>query len=248
MNDQRLNLPKFYITAPSPCPYLGEKMERKIFTNLDGPNPNRKHSDYSQKGFRRSQNIVYRPACENCTKCVSVRVRVQDFIPGKSLARTIRKFQNLIVNDQDPFATAEQFELLKTYLDARHAGGSMSDMDEFEYAEMVESSPVMTRLVEYRSQRPQGTKHRQGDLAAIALTDIVSDGLSLVYSFFKTDKANSGLGTFIILDHILKAQTAGLSYLYLGYWIKDSKSMGYKERFRPLEFYSENGWHDLPKQ
>ena len=248
MNDQPLKLPKFYLTAPSPCPYLGEKMERKLFTHLEGSNPNRRHSSFSKLGFRRSQNIVYRPACENCSKCISVRVRVQDFSLSKSLARTVKKFDGLVVGDQDPFATAEQFDLLKSYPATRHAGGSMSDMDEFEFADMVEGSPVMTRVVEYREPGPKGAKHRSGDLVGVALTDVMSDGLSLVYSFFKTSKPYSGLGTYIILDHIQKTQATELSHLYLGYWIKDSKSMAYKARFRPLEFYSEDGWEDLPKQ
>ena len=220
MNDQSLKLPKFYITAPTPCPYLKDKMERKVFTALSGPDPARRHEALSHMGFRRSQNIVYRPACEDCKKCISV-----------------------------PYASFEQFDLLKSYLTARHAGGGMAEMDEFEFSEMIESSPVMTRLIEYREQRPEpeGAKHRSGSLAGVALTDIMSDGLSLVYSFFKTDKAASGLGTFIILDHIQKARAAGLSYLYLGYWVKDSKTMAYKARFQPLELLSDDDWVNFPK-
>ena len=248
MNDQSLKLPKFYITAPTPCPYLEEKMERKVFTDLSGPDSVKRHETLSQMGFRRSQNIVYRPACEGCKKCISVRVRVQDFEPGKTMARTLRKFQDLVVEDQVPYASFEQFDLFISYLKARHAGGGMAEMDEFEFSEMVENSPVMTRLVEYRGKGPEGTKHRSGSLAGVALTDVMSDGLSLVYSFFKTEKPYSGLGTFIILDHIQKAKAAGLSYLYLGYWVKDSKTMAYKARFQPLEFLSDDGWINLPKQ
>ncbi|MCH8082169.1 MAG: arginyltransferase [Proteobacteria bacterium] len=247
MNDQSLKLPKFYITAPTPCPYLKDKMERKVFTVLSGSDPARRHEALSHMGFRRSQNIVYRPACEDCKKCISVRVRVQDFKPSKTMARTVRKFHGLAVEDQVPYASFEQFNLLKSYLTARHAGGGMAEMDEFEFSEMVESSPVMTRLIEYREMEPEGAKHRSGSLAGVALTDIMSDGLSLVYSFFKTDKAASGLGTFIILDHIQKARAAGLSYLYLGYWVKDSKTMAYKARFQPLEFLSGDDWVNSPK-
>lgn len=248
MNDQSSQFPKFYMTAPTPCPYLEGRIERKIFTDLTGPDPAERLESFNQMGFRRSQNIIYRPACEGCTKCISVRVRVKDFTPNKSMMRTLKKFHHLEVEDQAPFATCDQFDLLKSYLKNRHNGGGMANMDEFEFSEMVESSPVMTRLVEYRKTGLEGASHRKGELAGVALTDVMSGGLSLVYSFFNTEKKYSGLGTFIILDHIQRAKAAGLSYVYLGYWVKDSKNMAYKSRFQPLEYLSEEGWANLPKQ
>jgi len=246
MNEQSSKYTKFYLTNPSPCPYLDGQVERKVFTDLGGTNPSRLHEAFSQMGFRRSQNIVYRPACEGCKKCISLRVRVQDFEPTKSMARTLKKFEPLVVEDQAPVATYEQFELLKSYLGSRHAGGGMAGMDEFEYSEMVESSPILTRVVEYSEAGPKGTSNRKGDLVGVALTDVMSDGLSLVYSFFNTTRDYSSLGTFIILDHILRARAAGLSYVYLGYWVQESKSMAYKARFRPVEYLSNGRWTDLP--
>lgn len=241
MNDQSTIFPKFYMTAPSPCPYLEGKMERKVFTDLMGADSVQRHEQFNQIGFRRSQNIVYRPACEGCTKCVSVRVLADQFKPGKTMRRTLKKFENLILEDLDPIATYEQFDLLKSYLKNRHGAGGMSEMDEFEYSEMVELSPVTTRIVEYREPALEG-RFRKGTLAGVALTDVMTDGLSLVYSFFRTDERFSGLGTFIILDHIKRAASAGLPFVYLGYWVKGSKSMDYKNRFLPQERLTKTGW------
>jgi len=246
MNEQSSKFTKFYLTHPGPCPYLDGQVERKVFTDLEGPDPAKTHEVYSQMGFRRSQNIIYRPACEGCTKCVSLRVRVQDFEPTRSMVRTLKKFTPLVVEDQAPVATFEQFELLKSYLDDRHSGGGMAGMDEFEYSEMVESSPILTRVVEYSEPGPKGAAHRKGNLVGVALTDVMSDGLSLVYSFFDTGRAYSGLGTFIIIDHIQRAKAAGLNYVYLGYWVKESKSMAYKARFKPAEYLGNGRWLDLP--
>ena len=248
MNDHSAKFPKFYMTEATPCPYLEGQMERKVFTDLTGDDAIKRHETYNRLGFRRSQNIIYRPACEGCSKCISVRVRVQDFDPSKNLARTLKKFNRLRSEDQDPFSTTDQFELLKTYLTTRHADGGMASMDEFEFSEMVESSPVTTRLVEYHEAGPKGTVNLKGSLVGVALTDVLSDGLSLVYSFFNTEKGYSGLGTYIILDHILKAKAAGLDFVYLGYWIKESQTMAYKARFQPLDYLGEEGWVPLTRQ
>ncbi|HXV73675.1 MAG TPA: arginyltransferase [Sphingomonadales bacterium] len=242
MNDQSHPLHKFYITAPSPCPYVIGKLERKVFTDLDGPDAAAKHESFNHIGFRRSQNIVYRPACDSCRSCISVRVVTKTFRMGRSMRRTHNRFRHLAVADEDAAATYEQFDLLKRYIASRHATGGMAGMDEFEYADMVELSPVTTRLVEYRAAPPRGAKRQKGSLAGAALTDVLSDGLSLVYSFYRTERAFAGFGTFIILDHILRAREAGLPYVYLGYWVKESKAMAYKARFQPLEFLERGGW------
>jgi arginine-tRNA-protein transferase len=241
MNDQSNNFPKFYMTAPSPCPYLDGKMERKVFTDLNGIDSLARHESFNKIGFRRSQNIVYRPACDGCSKCVSVRVITDEFQPSKSMKRTLKKFENLILEDLDPVATYEQFDLLKSYLKSRHGSGGMAEMDEFEYSEMVELSPITTRVVEYREPALEG-KFRKGNLAGVSITDVLSDGLSLVYSFFRTDERFSGLGTFIILDHIRRAANAGLPFVYLGYWVEGSTSMDYKARFQPQERLNRSGW------
>ena len=136
-------------------------------------------------------------------------------------------------------ATREQFALLRTYLDSRHAGGGMSDMGLFDYVAMVEETPVETHLVEYR-RAPRG--EAAGPLLACALTDVLRDGLSMVYSFYHPGEISRSLGTHMILDHIAEARRRNLSFVYLGYWIKGSPKMDYKAKFSPLEALRPEGW------
>lgn len=241
-NDRESSQQKFYITNPSPCPYIAGQLERKVFTNLEGPDAATKHEQLNHIGFRRSQNIVYRPACESCWACIPVRVKTLDFCMKKSMRRTYNRFRTVTVAVEDASATYEQYDLLRRYLASRHATGGMADMNEFDYADMVELSPVATRIVEYRTPSSAHSKNQNGNLVGAALIDVLSDGLSLVYSFYRPERLYSGFGTFIILDHIVRVQKAGLPYLYLGYWVQNCKSMTYKARFQPLEWLSKEGW------
>lgn len=238
MTDQGLQFPKFYVTAPSPCPYLVGKIERKVFTELRGPDAPALNEALGRVGFRRSQSVVYRPACEGCSECVSVRVRARDFRLGRSLRRVARANNDLKSEVRPPLVTDEQYDLLQAYLGARHADGSMADMTAEEYQDMVETSPVPTVLIEYR-------RAIDSKLMAVALTDELSDGLSMIYSFFDTEEKSRSLGTYIILDHIDRTQRANQPYVYLGYWVKGSPKMQYKGRFRPLEKLGQNGWYDV---
>jgi len=241
MTDQGLQFPKFYVTAPSPCPYLDGKIERKVFTELRGPDAAALNEALGRVGFRRSQSVVYRPACEGCSECVSVRVRARDFRPGRSLRRVIRSNHDLKTEIRPPVVTDEQYELLQAYLGTRHADGSMADMTADEYRDMVETSPVPTVLIEYR-------RAIDSRLMAVALTDELTDGLSMIYSFFDTEEKSRSLGTYIILDHIDRVQRANQPYVYLGYWVKGSPKMQYKGRFQPLERLGQNGWYDVEAQ
>lgn len=238
MTTQGLQFPKFYVTAPAPCPYLDGHTERKVFTELRGPEADSLNEALGRVGFRRSQTVVYRPACEGCSACVSVRVRAQDFALTKSLKRVKRGNTDLIATIVPPLATPEQYDLLSRYLATRHADGSMADMQEAEYAEMVETSPVSTVLIEYRRAVDQR-------LMAVALTDELSDGLSMVYSFFAPEETQRSLGSYVILDHIDRTCAQNQSYVYLGYWVKNSPKMGYKDRFRPLERLGPEGWYEF---
>lgn len=229
---------QFYLTSPAPCPYLQGRMERKVFTRLSGEVARSLNDSLTHAGFRRSQNIAYRPSCEGCQACVSVRVVVDAFEPSRSFERVRDKNTDIVGEVVDPWATEEQFALLRRYLDARHTGGGMSDMTMFDYVAMVEDSAVETHLVEYRYRG--GPK--AGDLIAVGLTDQLSDGLSMVYSFYDPDEAPRSLGTFMVLDHIEQARGRGLPYVYLGYWIEGSRKMAYKARFAPLEARMPNGW------
>lgn len=232
--------PRFFVTSPSACPYLPGRSERKVFTELNGSNASELNDALGRIGFRRSQNVAYRPSCHGCAACVSVRVCAREFAATASQRRVLRQHQDLIVEARAPWATEEQFALLSRYLARRHPSGGMADMSEEDFAAMVEQSPVETCVVEYRER---GVDGRPGRLVGACLTDRQSDGLSMVYSFFETDDPlRGGLGTFIILDHIVRAARAGLPYVYLGYWIEGSDRMAYKTRFRPLERLGPDGW------
>lgn len=227
--------PQFYVTAPQPCPYLEGRLERKLFTALQGDNVQELNDALSHQGFRRSQNVLYRPSCQDCAACLSARIYVTDFKFTKSQRRILNRNAHLARKATSPWATEEQYELFRTYLDARHADGGMADMDVFEFAAMIEETPIRSRVVEYTDQ----DTHK---LTAVCLTDVLEDGVSMVYSFFQPDLARQSLGIYLILDHIRIAQDAGLPYVYLGYWVPGSEKMGYKGRFSGLEVFMKNQW------
>jgi leucyl-tRNA---protein transferase len=232
--------PQFYLTAPSPCPYLRGKEERKVFTHLVGERAPELNNILTHGGFRRSQSIAYRPACEDCRSCVSVRVLAREFRPTRSMRRISRRNVDVVSDMRTAVPTSEQYSIFRAYLDSRHRDGGMADMTVLDYAMMVEDSHVDTRIVEYRRRvagRPVG-----GDLIAVALTDVLGDGLSMVYSFFEPDESARSLGTFMVLDHIARAQQMGLAYVYLGYWVRGSWKMDYKGRFLPQERLAPEGW------
>ncbi|MDO5642099.1 MAG: arginyltransferase [Paracoccus sp. (in: a-proteobacteria)] len=234
--------PQFYVTAPQPCPYLHGRAERKLFTALHPGNAQELNNALSRQGFRRSQNVLYRPSCESCVACMSARIRVADFAPGRTQRRVARRNADLKRQPTSAWATEEQFDLFRRYLDDRHADGGMADMDVFEFAAMIEETAVRTRVIEYRG----GESMAQGDdLAAVCLTDVLDDGLSLVYSFFDPGLQARSLGSYIILDHIDLARESGLPYVYLGYWVPGSRKMDYKSRFAALEIYKGGVWRDM---
>ena len=238
MTDQRsARVPQFFLTPGGPCPYLPGRIERKVFARLSGPLAQPLSEALTHSGFRRSQSIAYRPACEGCNACVSVRIPVFNFAPARGQRRILKRGHDLTRNEVAPEATREQFALLRTYLDSRHPGGGMSEMGLFDYVAMVEETPVATHIVEYR--KPDGT------LVAAALSDRLRDGLSMVYSFFHPGENARSLGTYMILDHVRAARSAGLPFVYLGYWVRGSEKMDYKARFSPLEALTANGWESI---
>ncbi len=240
MTDQRTTrLPQFFLTPGGPCPYLPGRIERKVFARLNGSLAQSLNEALTHSGFRRSQMIAYRPACEGCSACVSVRIVAGEFAQSRGLRRIGKRNTDLARREVPAEATREQFALLRAYLDSRHSGGGMSDMGLFDYVAMVEETPVKTLLVEYRRTTPDGSP---GTLIACALTDVLRDGLSMVYSFYHPGEDARSLGTYMILDHIAAVRAGGLSYVYLGYWVRGSAKMSYKARFRPLEALSADGW------
>ena len=239
MTQHSRDTPQFYLTAPSPCPYLQGQEERKVFTHLVGERATELNDLLTHGGFRRSQSIAYRPACENCRACVSVRVVAADFRPSRNMRRIDERNADAIGEMRPATPTSEQYSVFRAYLDARHRDGGMADMTVLDYAMMVEDSHVTTKIVEYRRHGPEG---RPGDLLAVALTDVLGDGLSMVYSFYEPDAADRSLGTLMILDHISRARRMGLAYVYLGYWVRGSRKMDYKGRFLPQERLMAEGW------
>ena len=242
MTQHSRDTPQFYLTAPSPCPYLAGKEERKVFTHLVGERAAELNNILTQGGFRRSQSIAYRPACEGCRSCVSVRVVAAEFTPSRNLRRILSRNADIVGNMKIAVPTSEQYSIFRAYLDSRHRDGGMADMTVLDYAMMVEDSHIETRVVEYRRRVSDGAGRQAGDLIAVALTDVLSDGLSMVYSFFEPDEAARSLGTFMVLDHITRARQMGLSYVYLGYWVRGSRKMDYKSRFLPQERLTPDGW------
>ena len=241
-----VRFPRFFVTSPAPCPYLPGKTERKVFTELKGPHAESLNDALGRIGFRRSQTVAYRPSCLDCRACVSVRVLAQEFAPSAAQKKILKRNSDLVVTECRPWATSEQFELLQRYLARRHPGGGMAAMDEVDYADMVEHTAVSSFVIEYREPPVDG---RAGRLVGACLTDRQGDGLSMIYSFYDPEhEARSGLGNFIILDHIRRAGEAGMPYVYLGYWVEGSQRMQYKIRYRPLERLGPHGWQRLSER
>jgi len=245
MTEQQKHFPEFYVTAPQACPYLPGRLERKLFTHLTHDKPAALIDNLLKGGFRRSQNIAYMPYCEGCHACVSVRVLVDEFEMGRTMRRVMDRNSDLVSKQVAPVPTSEQYSLFRSYIDTRHADGGMADMSVLDYAMMVEDSVINTFLTEYREKPaddPLDSDRSTWPLKSVALCDRLSDGISMVYSFYDPEDATRSLGTHMILDHIEYARRLGLPYLYLGYWIRGSRKMNYKTRFQPQEQLTANGW------
>ena len=213
-----------------------------MFTHLVGERASELNNILTQGGFRRSQSIAYRPACEGCRSCVSVRVVANEFEASRSMRRIVNRNSDLVGEMKIAVPTSEQYSIFRAYLNSRHRDGGMADMTVLDYAMMVEDSHIETRVVEYRRREGDEAGRQAGDLIAVALTDVLGDGLSMVYSFFEPDEASRSLGTFMVLDHIERARQMGLAYVYLGYWVRGSRKMDYKSRFLPQERLTPDGW------
>lgn len=239
MSIERRNFPQFFITAPSPCPYLAGRVERKVFTHLVGHDARSLNTQLSQGGFRRSQNIAYRPACDGCAACVSVRVPVNTFEMTRGFRRTLKANADVAATVVKSQATSEHYSLFRSYIDSRHSDGGMADMTVLDFSAMVDDNFVDSRLVEYRV-REAGSP--EGRLAGAVLIDILGDGISMIYSFYDPEETQRSLGTLMILDNIARVRRLGLPYLYLGYWVRGSRKMDYKARFLPQERLTPEGW------
>lgn len=233
---------QFYLTAPQPCAYLEGREERKVFTTLQGPSAVQVNNTLSAKGFRRSQSVIYRPACVGCSACLSIRIPVKLFRANRTQKRLIRRNADLSRRLCEAWATETQFDLFRRYLDHRHADGGMADMDAFDYASMVDETPVNSTVIEYSQTDPESGARR---LMAACLSDVLGDGLSMVYSFFEPTASDRSLGAYMILDHLRLAAEMDLAYVYLGYWVSGSAKMNYKTSYRPFELCDGTSWRQF---
>ncbi len=234
---------RFHLTSSQPCPYLPDQRERKVFANLAVNSAVELNDCLTRVGFRRSQIIAYRPACAACNACKSVRIDVKNFKWSKRWRRAEKRNEDLRRVPQRTSATREQFRLLKRYLTSRHEDGGMNEMEMRDYIGMVDASPVRTVVFEYRTE-PQYASD-EGELKAAALTDVLRDGLSMVYSFYDPDEIKRGMGAYMILNHVRLAAELDLPYVYLGYWVKGSDKMDYKAAYKPLEVCDGETWRPL---
>jgi arginine-tRNA-protein transferase len=191
-------------------------------------------------GLRRSQNIAYMPYCDACSACVPVRILVDVFRPRRSLNRILRANRDVMAARMEPAPSAEQYSLFRAYIDARHADGGMAEMSVLDYSLMVEDSVVETTVTEYRLKPDPVTG--EAPLIGVSLCDRLSDGISMVYSFYEPDQPARSLGTYMILEQVDHARRLGLPFVYLGYWIDGSRKMRYKNRFQPQEHLTSKGW------
>lgn len=227
----------FYTTAPLPCPYVPGRTERKVVTEIAGPDADSLHDRLSRAGFRRSHNIAYAPVCPGCNACVPIRIPTATFQPDKTLRKILRINEGVEGFDVPARATAEQFQLFQLYQQARHGDGDMATMSFYDYRAMVEDTPIETFVVEFRDPDDR--------LVGGCLTDRLGDGLSAVYSYFVPGIEKRSLGTFTILWLIERAKAMGLPYVYLGYWVPESRKMAYKARFKPSEILMGGVWRPL---
>ena len=227
----------FYTTAPLPCPYLEDRLERKLVTELSGADAEALHDRLSRAGFRRSHNIAYAPVCPGCQACIPIRINGRAFRPSRTQRRVAAANAAVEGFEVPPRATTEQFALFQRYQAARHADGDMAAMGFYDFRAMVEDTPIETCMVEFRD--PDDT------LVAACLTDRLSDGLSAVYSFFDPRHSARSLGTFMILWLVRRALALDLPYVYLGYWVPESRKMAYKAAFRPAEILWGGQWRSL---
>lgn len=227
----------FFATAPLPCPYLPDRVERRVVTELFGRDATRLHDQLSYAGFRRSHGIVYAPACPGCDACKAVRIVVDGFDLRSSMKRILKANEDLSARMAQPAADQEQYRLFQRYQASRHSGGDMAKMDYLDYQALIEDTPIETSLITFRDDR--------GALTGAMLADRLGDGLSAVYSYFDPEQPRRGMGTYMILWLLDEAKRLGLPFVYLGFWIDGCNKMSYKARFRPLEVHTATGWQNF---
>lgn len=228
---------QFYATAPYACSYLSEQQARSQVATPAHLIGSEVYAALVNQGFRRSGVFVYRPYCDACNACVPVRTKVQEFRPNRSQRRAWKQHQNLQTRICELEYEEEHFALYQRYQRQRHAGGGMDQDDREQYTQFLLQSKVDTRLVEFRDE--------QDVLRMVSIIDVLEDGLSSVYTFYDPEVPGSAFGTYNVLWQLQQAADLGMPYLYLGYWIQESRKMSYKTNFQPLQGLYNGAWRDF---
>jgi len=231
MSSRHLQL---YITAESPCGYYAERMSSNLVPDPQIPLSMPVYNQLIQHGFRRSGAHCYRPHCKDCQACIACRIPVKEFVANRSQQRCLKKNRDLELSVVDAAFSDEYFALYRRYLDSRHLDGSMANPAAEDFKQFLYCNWSDTQFLELRLN---------GRLVAVAVTDMVSDGISAVYSFFDPELQKRSLGSYCILTQIDFVKALGLDYVYLGYWIEKHHKMHYKTNFRPLQLYIDEQWH-----
>ncbi len=225
---------QFYVTAPYACSYLPQRKARSQVATPNHLIDAAVYSDLVHIGFRRSGVFAYRPYCDGCRACIPLRIPVADFTANRAQRRAWKKNSDLIASLGELRFDDEHYSLYQRYQCLRHAGGGMDQDSREQYAQFLLQSRVESKLVEYRDS--------SGTLKMVSIVDLLSDGLSSVYTFYDPAEAQRSLGTYGILWQIQHCQSLGLAHLYLGYWIRESPKMHYKSSFVPYETLQNGVW------